>query len=159
MNDTDLQLLSGLVAARELRECAKCGARFVGWSWHSYCHACYRHSKSDSDTPRHDPEAETRLLRMELEMIRLELAQEQQAYREIADQLAMLERACANLKTERDQWMDRYHKARATRATRRPVIPPGILRRLLWLCHPDRHGDNEAANTATAWLLSQRKQQ
>ncbi|MCB1771731.1 MAG: hypothetical protein KDJ31_18845 [Candidatus Competibacteraceae bacterium] len=159
MNDTDSPLLSGLVAARELRECAKCGTRFIGWSWHNHCHACYRHLKSDPDAPQHDPEAETRLLRMELEMIRLELAQERQAYLGIVDQLATLERACMDLKTERDLWMDRYYKALATRASRRSVIPPGILRRLLWLCHPDRHGDSEAANTATVWLLSQRKKQ
>jgi hypothetical protein len=42
-----------------------------------------------------------------------------------------------------------------------PVAPAGIepdmLRRLVQLCHPDRHGNSEAANTATRWLLALRK--
>ena len=36
-------------------------------------------------------------------------------------------------------------------------IPPEMLRRLIHLAHPDRHGGSEAANTATQWLLSQRR--
>lgn len=35
-------------------------------------------------------------------------------------------------------------------------IPPEMLARLIRLCHPDRHGNSEAANVATAWLLEQR---
>ena len=31
-----------------------------------------------------------------------------------------------------------------------------MLRRLVRLCHPDRHDGSEAANVATAWLLAQR---
>ena len=156
MSDADLQILPGLLAARELRECVGCGAKFVGRSWHTHCHACYRYIKSDSDTPRRDPEAELRLLRAELEMIRQELIQERTAYLESVGRLAALERACIDLKTERDLWMERYYKALATRSSQRPAIPPHVLRRLLWLCHPDRHGDSEAATSATAWLLSQR---
>ena len=33
-------------------------------------------------------------------------------------------------------------------------IEPGMLRRLVQLCHPDRHGNSEAANTATRYLLA-----
>lgn len=33
-------------------------------------------------------------------------------------------------------------------------IEPGMLRRLIQLCHPDRHGNSEAANTATRYLLA-----
>ena len=36
-------------------------------------------------------------------------------------------------------------------------IPPEMLPRLIQLCHPDRHGNSEAANTATVWLLGQRR--
>lgn len=35
-------------------------------------------------------------------------------------------------------------------------IPPDILRTLIGLAHPDRHGNSETANRATAWLLQQR---
>ena len=34
---------------------------------------------------------------------------------------------------------------------------PGMLRRLIQLCHPDRHGNSEAATTATRYLLALRK--
>jgi hypothetical protein len=35
-------------------------------------------------------------------------------------------------------------------------IEPEMLSRLIRLCHPDKHGNSEAANTATQWLLAQR---
>lgn len=37
-----------------------------------------------------------------------------------------------------------------------PPIAPDMLSRLIRLCHPDKHGNSEAANEATAWLLAQR---
>ena len=37
-----------------------------------------------------------------------------------------------------------------------PAIEPTMLKRLIQLCHPDRHQDSEASNKATAWLLAQR---
>lgn len=33
-------------------------------------------------------------------------------------------------------------------------IEPGMLRRLIQLCHPDRHGNSEAATIATRYLLA-----
>ena len=36
-------------------------------------------------------------------------------------------------------------------------IEPGMLRRLIQLCHPDKHQGSEAATTATAYLLALRK--
>ena len=36
-------------------------------------------------------------------------------------------------------------------------IEPGMLRRLIQLCHPDKHQGSEAATTATAYLLAPRK--
>lgn len=33
-------------------------------------------------------------------------------------------------------------------------IEPGMLRRLIQLCHPDRHGNSETANIATRYLLA-----
>lgn len=37
------------------------------------------------------------------------------------------------------------------------AISPDMLARLIRLCHPDKHGNSEAANTATQWLLAQRE--
>ena len=42
----------------------------------------------------------------------------------------------------------------------RPVvapIPDDMLRRLIRLCHPDRHAGSEGATIATQWLLAQRQ--
>ena len=38
----------------------------------------------------------------------------------------------------------------------RTAIPADMLRRLLQLAHPDRHGGSEASQIATRWLLEQR---
>lgn len=38
-----------------------------------------------------------------------------------------------------------------------PAIEPEMLRRLIQLCHPDRHGDSEASNVATRYLLELKK--
>jgi len=34
-----------------------------------------------------------------------------------------------------------------------PAIPLDMVRRLIQLCHPDRHGGSQAAVIATQWLL------
>ena len=39
------------------------------------------------------------------------------------------------------------------------TIEPDMLRRLLQLCHPDRHAGSQAALLATQWLLQLRGQQ
>jgi hypothetical protein len=37
------------------------------------------------------------------------------------------------------------------------AIEPEMLSRLIRLCHPDKHGNSEASNMATAFLLAQRE--
>ncbi len=52
-------------------------------------------------------------------------------------------------------------KDAADKPTPAPAAPmpidPVMLRRLIQLCHPDRHGGSEAASVATTWLLKQRE--
>lgn len=36
-------------------------------------------------------------------------------------------------------------------------IPEDKLRRLILLCHPDKHGNSETATEITTWLLSLRR--
>ena len=38
-------------------------------------------------------------------------------------------------------------------------MPDGMLSRLIRLAHPDRHGNSQAANVATQWLLSLRRRE
>jgi hypothetical protein len=49
-------------------------------------------------------------------------------------------------------------KGKAAPTAHYPVIAdpiePGMLRRLIQLCHPDRHDNSEASNTATRYLLA-----
>lgn len=54
-------------------------------------------------------------------------------------------------------------RAKTPRAEARIVvvtepIEPSMLKRLIQLCHPDRHGNSEAATLATQWLLKLRQQ-
>ena len=43
------------------------------------------------------------------------------------------------------------------KAERKDSIPPDVLKKLLHLAHPDKHGGSKIANEATQWLLSQRE--
>lgn len=58
------------------------------------------------------------------------------------------------------QWL--YEKANGEQPTPAPTyntgagIPADMLKRLIHLCHPDKHSNSQAATTATEWLLQQR---
>ncbi len=57
-------------------------------------------------------------------------------------------------------FLDRaFSDIRALRAERdrASAIPPDKLKVLIQLAHPDKHGNSQAANDATVWLLSMRK--
>jgi len=51
-------------------------------------------------------------------------------------------------------YLARKGKTEATTPPTTAPIPTEMLRRLVQLCHPDRHGNSEAANTATRYLLA-----
>ncbi len=71
--------------------------------------------------------------------------------------LAQLTAELAEVRAERDRLRLRVLKLELDGQRAKPEgIPPEMLRRLVRLCHPDRHGQSEAANQATAWLLAQR---
>jgi len=57
-------------------------------------------------------------------------------------------------------YLDKKGKRRAVPSVRTVTVVEPIeatmLKRLIQLCHPDRHGNSEASNTATQWLLQQR---
>jgi hypothetical protein len=46
--------------------------------------------------------------------------------------------------------------AEVQRLRKLPQLDGAMLKRLLQLSHPDKHGQSEASHTATLWLLSQR---
>lgn len=61
------------------------------------------------------------------------------------------------VETLRMQLILEKNKTRPVAKTGGSAIPDDMLGRLIRLAHPDRHGNSEASNKATAWLLSQRK--
>lgn len=150
---------SELLTRRELRQCAGCGTRFVGLSWRRQCWDCDHAASQPFNRPAENvafkQAQELKQLKAELESARLELSLQRRCLEDAAHQRAELERANAALALERDQWKHRYH-AMLVRSGGRSTLPPDILRRLLWLCHPDRQGGDEDATAATAWLLAQR---
>ena len=70
------------------------------------------------------------------------------------DKLAQLTAELSEVRAERDRL--RLRVLTLEHADTPPPIPPEMLRRLVRLCHPDRHDGSGAANKATAWLLAQR---
>lgn len=57
------------------------------------------------------------------------------------------------------QWL--YDKANGNqpapaRTASQPSIQPDMLKRLIHLCHPDKHNGSQASLLATQWLLEQR---
>lgn len=52
----------------------------------------------------------------------------------------------------------KFNKEAFDRAFGKPaqIIPPDMLKTLIALCHPDRHGGKESATRATQFLLSLR---
>lgn len=140
MPATPHPLLPDILTQRELRECGSCGARFVGLRWHSRCSDCCRGTHVGPYPNGPSASAELKQTQAELASVRLELARQQQLARDATAKLVELERARAVLQIERDQWKRRYH-AVLSRSDTRSAVPPDILRRLLWLCHPDRQGE------------------
>lgn len=61
------------------------------------------------------------------------------------------------VETLRMQLLLEKNRNRPAPSTVSTSIPEDMLGRLIRLAHPDRHGNSEASNKATAWLLSQRK--
>jgi capsule polysaccharide export protein KpsE/RkpR len=98
---------------------------------------------------------EVQHLKHEVTTLQQQLLQQQQRAAQQATRLADVERAHADLKLESERWKQRYYAALG-KVGPRSKIPPEMLRRLLWLCHPDRHGDSETATATTTWLLAQR---
>lgn len=71
--------------------------------------------------------------------------------------LAQLTAELAEVRAERDRLRLRVLALELDGQRTKPKgIPPNMLKRLITLAHPDRHGGSEAANEATAWLLAQR---
>lgn len=63
-------------------------------------------------------------------------------------------------KRERAELLDLLAELREenARLRERPALDPAMLRTLLQLCHPDKHGGSLAAHKATQYLLALRRE-
>lgn len=89
--------------------------------------------------------------------------QQAQAWRdELADTRHRLQERELELENLRRllQRQEALLEQRAAQPATRPgsAIPTPVMRRLLQLCHPDKHGGSEAALEATRWLTTQKSQ-
>jgi hypothetical protein len=68
---------------------------------------------------------------------------------------------CFKRKKAQERWQEhqRFHEPPPP-PPRQPVavIPDDMMRRLLHLCHPDKHGNSAAATEVTQWLLQRRRE-
>lgn len=132
-------------------DCPKCGDPFYkDETWKRTCLPCYLRKKRAKEERTPDF--------MELKSKyesgidhRIELAHALSTEKALRRQ-AEHERDAARARAR--QLETELHNTRLT--TRTTSIEPAMLKRLIQLCHPDRHGGSQAAHTATSWLLEQR---
>ena len=124
----------------ERRKCPQCGTEFeADQPWKRICLDCWIANKNRKEQRQAEQlQAEAARLREENERYR-RLHLDQQS------RIASLELA---LTTERSRPPSPRYNGH--------TIPPDMLKRLIQLAHPDRHGGSVAATVATQWLLGQR---
>lgn len=122
------------------RQCPQCGELFVAdQPWKRVCLNCWISNKNRREQKQmEDLQDEVTGLREEIERYR---------QRHI-DQQCRIDSLELALTTERSRTPSPQHNGQ--------TIPPDMLKRLIQLAHPDRHGGSAAATTATQWLLQQR---
>lgn len=95
---------------------------------------------------------------LECAVLREALLRQAQAMREAAQEMA-------EMRSELDDYRElvtvlegrlEERVAKTSRNRSAASIPAGMLRRLIQLCHPDRHGDSDASRKATTYLLGLR---
>jgi hypothetical protein len=91
-------------------------------------------------------------LRAEVETLR-SLSTAAKDYEREHKKVLELKRRLADAESRGDMNLEQWWQAVLANGA---PIPPDILQSMIRLCHPDRHGNSEAANKATAWLLQQR---
>lgn len=106
----------------------------------------------DPRQPASDLSAIVAELRAEVETLR-SLSTFAKDYAAEHKRVLELKRRLADAESRASMTFDCWQKERESKGA---GVPADILQSLIRLCHPDRHENSEAANAATAWLLSQR---
>lgn len=109
--------------------CPRCGSEFYkDEPWKKICVDCWLKAKGKSKSA---PTSQALNMREELEAVR--------------SQLRYYIARCAKLEREIEQQQSVSGLA-------------GHIRDMIFLCHPDKHGDSPKATATTAWLLEVRKE-
>jgi len=138
------------------KTCARCYTNFwARGAWQTLCRSCYTESKRN----------EGAALKYCDECRQLFSARGDWQKLCGSCYAARKERDIKAIKSERDaalnlvQTLRRELDMKRLELAMRPqerVIPADQWRRLVQLCHPDRHGNSQAANEATRWLMENR---
>ena len=121
------------------RKCKQCGDRFeADEEWKTICLDCWKANRNRRDQQLME-QLERRTRELEAEVDRYQ--------RQSSKQQLEISRLELLLISERGKELPRHNSQ---------PIPPDMIRRLLQLAHPDKHGGSEAATKATQWLLGQR---
>jgi hypothetical protein len=115
----------------EYAECKQCGNAFYkDQPWKKICISCWKKNKN---TPAKIEKSfdELSTLRDEVRRYREEAIFYKKNYFDVSERLRIMENDVA--------------------------IPIDIMKRLILLCHPDKHGNSQASTTVTTWLLNKRK--
>ncbi len=101
--------------------------------------------------PADEQQAEISRLKMELHKAQKQAAQAGSDRRAMMQQNQELN---SRLSSQADLISGMLEKLREYEREKQTAgsIPADMWRRLVQLCHPDRHGNSEAANNATQWL-------
>lgn len=114
--------------------CAACGAVFwrkEGEHWKTLCLGCWKTKQRKAEAEQREP-GNVEQLRAELDAVKRENGR--------------LKLRLLSFRLEQRQQSEPAS------------IPADMLGRLIRLCHPDRHGNSEASNQTTAWLLERRRE-
>lgn len=124
-----------------------CGATFrrpEAYRWRRQCFACWQKSRPEQ-VDEADLERRVRYAEEECQQLRSQLQDERRAndagLKAAAREVALCKKAVLELYAA---------------ATAEKLLTPDLLRDMILLCHPDRHGNGERANRVTAWLLDRR---
>ena len=115
-------------------QCIECGAAFhreEDEAWKTLCVPCYKKSKRPAEPVAADSHWRDRALRAEMQMAEMQ--------KQINNQAGII-----------------FSMQQAQRQSSLDKELAEQLPRLLLVCHPDKHGNSQAATKVTQWLLDVR---
>jgi len=138
-----------------VKTCAHCHTEFAAMGhWQTLCRSCYAESRSHETIQRLCEECGRPFTSRGDWQTLCRPCYAAQKNRDFEALMAERDAAFETASVLRRE-LDRLRLELARRSKER-VIPGDQWRRLVQLCHPDRHGNSETATHATRWLMENR---